>query len=204
MPTKELNYRIVSRASAPDDLPVSISEARSYVVLGDETDRDAVLRNLIISARDWIEDACRTCLVETVVEEKMKWFPCGQWGRLELCKEPVQSITSIQYVDVDGATQTWASTNWKLEKGMNPPCVMLKGGKEWPTISSTEPWPITVTYVAGPLVGAACRGAFKDAVCLLLSYRHEFPTGINRSGQDVPLPSAVRNILAPSTIRGYI
>jgi hypothetical protein len=94
MPVTPLNYQIVSRASAPDDLPVTISEARSYVVLGDETDRDAVLRGLIVTARDWIEDVARTCLVDTVVSEKFQWFPCGQFARLPLCREPVLSITS--------------------------------------------------------------------------------------------------------------
>lgn len=204
MPITPLNYRIVSRASAPDDLPVTVAEAREYVVLGNETDRDTTIRNLIISARDWIEDACRTCLTATVVEQKFQCFPYGQWGRLELCREPVRSITSIEYTDDDEASQTWASTNWKLEAGMNPPCVMLRGGKEWPTISGTEPWPITVTYAAGPATGSPCRGGLRDAVLLLLTYRHEFPSGINRSGQDVPLPRAVMNLISPNTIRGYV
>lgn len=203
MPVTPLNYQIVSRASAPDDLPVTISEARSYVVLGDETDRDTVLRGLIVTARDWIEDVARTCLVDTVVSQKFQWFPCGQFARLPLCREPVRSITSITYVDADGATQTWSNTNYKLEAGLNPPSVMLKGGKEWPTISTTEPWPITVTYAAGPAVGSSCRGGFRDAVLLLLTYRHEFPTGLNRSGQDVSLPRAVMNLISPNMVRGF-
>lgn len=198
-----LNYSLTARAAAPDDLPVTVAEARDYVLLGHETDRDATLRNLILTARDWIEDACRTCLVSSTVVQKFERLPCGQYHYLALAREPVRSITSITYTDADEESQTFAGSHYKLESGLNPPGVFLRGGKEWPTPSATEPWPITVTFEAGPAVGEACRGAFRDAVLLLLTFRHEFPAAVNRGGAVMPLPPAVQNVLSPSTIRGY-
>lgn len=203
MPVPPLNYRITERAAAPDDLPVTIAEAREYLVLGSETDRDSTIRNLIITARDWIEDACRTILVPSTVIQKYERFGCGQYEYLPLAREPVREITEITYVDEDEDEQTWDDENWKLELGTNPPGIYLRGGKIWPTISGTEPWPISVEYEAGPAIDEPCRGGFRDAVLLLLTFRHEFPSGIGRNGADLPLPAAVRNLISPNAIRGY-
>ena len=148
MPAPPLNYRITARADSPDDLPVTVAEAREYVVLGSETDRDTTLRNLIITARNWIEDACRTILVPSTVQQKFQNFPCGQYGYLPLAREPVREITEITYRDEDNDVQTWDDSEYQLELGTNPPGIYLVGGETWPTISSNSPWPITVEYLS--------------------------------------------------------
>ena len=67
-------------------------------------------------------------------------------------KPPLQSITSITYVDEDGATQTLATSVYSVDAPTGPTCargrIYPKYEQEWPT-TRCEPGAVTVTFVAG-------------------------------------------------------
>ena len=42
-------------------------------------------------------------------------FPCA--GEIIIPLSPLQSVTSVSYVDQHGATQTWASANYRIVSG---------------------------------------------------------------------------------------
>jgi uncharacterized phiE125 gp8 family phage protein len=63
---------------------------------------------------------------------------------LELMRHPVQSVTSIKYIDTDGNEQTVDPTTYDLKYDR----VILKVNQTWP-ITARVPDCVTVTYVTG-------------------------------------------------------
>jgi uncharacterized phiE125 gp8 family phage protein len=203
MPPVVLNFNVVSRPQPPLDLPVSLTLARHHLTLGTETDRDELLVELIRYARDWVENASRTCLVSTLIEEKFHDFPCGQYPFV-LCREPARSIVSVIYTNASGVESTVSSNVYKLESGINPAGIYLKNGRSWPTDVANEPWGIKVRYHAGPPEGEPCRGPFRNAVLALVTFFHENPGYMNRMGRELEIPRAVLSIMSPAMRRGYL
>lgn len=77
-------------------------------------------------------------------EEYQKDESCKLW----LPFPPVQSVTSVEYLDEDGATQTLVSTAYELISGNMTAHVELLADEVWPT-TAVHPRAVTVTYVAG-------------------------------------------------------
>ena len=56
-------------------------------------------------------------------------FPCT----IVLPRSPLQSITSITYVDNDGITQTLDASQYLVDTVSRPPRIVPAYGKSWPT-----------------------------------------------------------------------
>ena len=111
----------------------------------DYVDHDPELQHLITEARLWAEnnELQRALITQTIVE-KFPYFV----GALELRWGPVQSITTVAYLDGDGDSQTLGTTIYELGHHLGIPHVRLKYSQTWPvTLSHADA--VTVTYVAG-------------------------------------------------------
>ena len=123
--------------------PVSVDDVKAQSVV-DSGDDDAVLLRLIKTARDHVERYCGIRLCEQTVE--LRSDSVADLARLPI--GPVQSVTSIAYVDLDGATQTLADTVYQmLPIDALEASITLKFDQVWPTIRAGSL--ITVTVVAG-------------------------------------------------------
>ncbi len=77
---------------------------------------------------------------------------------------PIQSITSVEYVDTDGATQTLASSGYQFDaKGRLSPSY----GNSWPSTRSQYD-AVTVTYIAGETHAGNVPEDIKHAMLLMI------------------------------------
>ncbi|WP_246678821.1 hypothetical protein [Mesorhizobium sp. B2-5-7] len=139
-------------------------EAKRHVHAEDFTDNDDELGLLIACARNHVEKYCNTRLVTQTVVAKCDCF--GDFTRMS--EAPVQSVTSIEYVDATGSPQTLADTVYELRADGLEAAITLKYGQTWP---ATQPRSrIAVTAVVG---SDDVPPAIKYAILLFLSGGYE-------------------------------
>lgn len=152
------------RTSGPTFEPITATELKTQVgVDSSVTDFDTLIGTLIQGARETVELDTGLILGNSVVVEKLDGWP---EGGIELGTRPVQSITSIAYLDTAGASQTLSSGDYELDLYKVTPIIRATYGATWPATRSIHN-AITVTYAAGwATVGAVPQVA--KQMCLLL------------------------------------
>lgn len=147
----------VTAAAASE--PVSAAEVKAQTTI-DFTDDDALITLLIAGARAFAEKYTGTRLVTQTVSVK-----CDCFADMEKLPEaPVQSITSISYIDVDGVTQTLATSVYELRNDVLQTSIVLKFNQVWPSIQVGSR--ITVVAVVGY---AAVPDDIKRAILLYIA-----------------------------------
>lgn len=150
-----MKYSIVT---GPTLEPVSLSEMKARARVTDSAS-DGILAGYILEARQWVESVAGLLLMQQTVDAYYDSFG----DVLELPKSPVQSITSVSYVDTAGTTQTLSSSYYLLNQRDRVPAVELATGYTWPTTQERSN-AITVRFVGGygstqSLVPEPVRGA---------------------------------------------
>lgn len=146
-------------AVAPTSEPVTLVDAARQVRV-DFSDDDNYLTDLIATARNHVEKYCGVYLAtQTVAIKAESWCDF-----CHLPVRPAQSIASISYVDVSGATQTLATTVYELRGD----AIVLKYGQVWPPIQYGSL--ITLSAVVG---FATIEPAVKHAILLRIADLYE-------------------------------
>ncbi|MBZ9973504.1 phage head-tail connector protein [Mesorhizobium sp. BR1-1-12] len=146
---------------APTDEPVTIDEAKRQVRAVEFDDDDTYLADLIAVARNHVEKYCGATFATQTVEVKTD----GWRDMAHLSVGPVQSVTSISYVDASGAEQTLADTVYELRGD----AIVLKYGQSWPAVQSRSL--ITLTAIVGL---ETAPPAVKHAILLRIADLYEF------------------------------
>lgn len=137
--------------TAPESEPIEVDEAKHQVSQDEsiEADDDTFEGVWIPAARERCEGATERQLITATWDLLLPCFPCGP---IELPRPPLQSVTSVKYIDTNGDLQTWASSNYHVDTPVGPKC---KRGRILPVYGVT--WPSTrsqfnavqVRFVAG-------------------------------------------------------
>jgi uncharacterized phiE125 gp8 family phage protein len=129
----------------PVSEPVTLAEVKLQCRI-DGNDDDAMLTSLITSARQSCEHILNRSLMAQTWELVLDAFPNVD---IILRNPPVQSITSIKYIDAVTANEVTLATNkYSLDKDSEPSWVNLAYGAEWPdTLPVANA--VRVRYVAG-------------------------------------------------------
>lgn len=61
---------------------------------------------------------------------------------------PLQSVTSVKYLDVDGVLQTISASDYVVDTARQPGRITPAPGKAWPTVRATTN-AVTIRFVAG-------------------------------------------------------
>jgi uncharacterized phiE125 gp8 family phage protein len=138
---------------APTVEPISLERAKAHLRV-DVTDDDALIQDQIRAARRFLERRYdRALLTQTLVRgldafPMVCWAPGGWMQPVIELRPPVQSVTSVTYLDTVGATQTLAPATYFLDKDSEPGRLALNIGKSWP---ATAPLPnaVLVEWLAG-------------------------------------------------------
>ena len=128
----------------PGEEPVSLVEAKLHCKI-DGTDDDGLVAVLITAARKQCEHILGRVLVTQTLEMALDAFPSSE---IKLEATPVQSITSVKYIDTTGTGQTISPTNYTLD---------LYGIIHWILPAASYDWPATdnvanavkIRFVAG-------------------------------------------------------
>ena len=156
---------------SPEFSPVTISEARLHLDL-DDNYYDQQLDTLIkVSTRRLEQDTRRSLVTQTHVLS-MDTFPSN--GIIELPTAPVQSVTSVTYVDTNDATQTF--TEYTLDSNNTPSRIVLNDGESFPTVRGHYD-DVKVTYVSGyGSTVASVDPVAKFAILMLVSHLFNSPS----------------------------
>lgn len=165
--------------AAPATEPVTLVQAKAHLRV-DHSDDDTVITSMIKAARAHIEAACAVRFAaRTGITMK-----CDDFADLaRLPEAPVTSITSITYLDTDGASQTLASTVYELRADGIEAGIVLKPNQSWPGIQSGSR--ITVTAAIGY---ATAPEEVSHAILMLIGdlYENRNATVVGESAMELP------------------
>lgn len=174
----------LNRTVAPASYPVTLEEAKAQCRVT-SSDEDTKLNNLIAAATTRVENMTGLSLITQTWELTLDEFS----DAIELPRGPVQSVTSVQYVDPDGATQVLAASVYTLDDKSNPQWIVRNADSSWPQILDGIN-AVTITYVAGEASLPEGKNDLKHAILLLVSYWYD-----ERMGEGEPM--AVKALLEP-------
>lgn len=126
--------------------PITTAEAKAQArvtITDDDTEIDA----FIASAGAYVENYLCRRLVTQTWDITFDEFPCTI-DALELPYGPIQSVTSIAYLDSGGTSTTFSSSYWTLDSKRIVPRIYLAFGQIWPIVRLIEN-AVTVRVVAG-------------------------------------------------------
>ena len=179
-------------SSAPAVEPLIVNDMILQMNAQGTPDEELIGKH-ITAARAYVEDYTGTRLITQTLTLRT-----DDWADLEnLPVAPVQSITSITYVDTDGATQTLATTVYEARLYGLEPSVVLKYNQTWPTIRMGSQ--ITVTAVVGyGGAGSSVPPAVIQAMKLMAAdmFRFRETAQVGSVAGVYPVATTVENLLA--------
>jgi uncharacterized phiE125 gp8 family phage protein len=131
----------------PSIEPVTVAELKVHCRIdADLGDEDSLLESIIKAARLHGENVTKRQFVECTRELIIDAFPAS--GIIELPRPPLQSVTSVKYLDSDGEEQTLSTDYYDVDTDSEPGRVLLAYGQDWPT-TRDQLNAVTVRYVTG-------------------------------------------------------
>jgi len=177
-----------SLKTAPLIEPMTLQEAKDHlkVDLGDD---DSFIIPLIVVARREAEEFMERALVTQTWEYFLDAFPGKDTTAILLPRPPLQTLTSIKYIDTDGILQTWSNTLYKVDDKREPARIVPAFNESYPD-TRVEINAVTIEFIAG--YGLNAQDLPEDlvhAMKLIISDRYE-----NRGGPG-DIPPAAKVIL---------
>ena len=197
----------LSLVTAPTAEPVSLDEAKTHLrVTGN--DEDLLIDALIKAARQHVEGRdgwLNRALITQTWDLFLDCFPKSSELPIVVPLPPLQSITSITYLDGAGASQTWVVTDYTVDAKSEPGRITPAYGKSYPSTRNVMN-AVTVRFVAGYGGPVAVPGPLKLALGALVAhfYEHREPIILTGGGgSPVPIPMHVEALLMPYRMWGF-
>lgn len=182
--------------------PVTLQEAKDWC-RGPTSADDTLITSLIVTARRYLEKVTSRALITQTWDYWLDYFPGSNWygaqfvtpivwvkcWELIVPRPPLQSITSIKYIDTNGAQQTLANTEYTVDSKREPARIVPAYTKVWPTPRAGIPNAVQTTFVAGyGASGSAVPEELKTALKVLVAKLYEKREAVaDVSERDVPL-----------------
>ena len=197
----------VNLSSAPAVEPVTQAEAKLFAKI-DTTADDALVTSLIVAARQRIESLTRRALITQTWVWQLDAFPFSSvpvttdalnMNPLRPPFPPLQSVTSITYVDTDGITQTWSSSDYTVDTTSEPGRIVPAFNESYPDTRDVIE-AVTITYKAGyGDASTAVPDALITAVKMLTAAFYD-----NRDAfQSTAVPNAVNALISDYVVAGF-
>ena len=165
--------------------PVSLAEAKLHLRV-DVDDDDALISSIITAARQAAETVTGRQLMTARWKLVLDAFPACA---ILVAKCPVQSVTSIQYLDMNGSSLTMPAADYVVDTAYEPARITPVFGKTWP---STLPQigAVSVTFDAGYGSASSVPEGIKSWIKLRVGslYAHREEMSILMRGRIDPLP----------------
>lgn len=133
--------------------PATLLETKNRLRVTHTSD-DGRIAGHILTARQWAENYIRGCICRQTWDYTVDhdWPFIKRDGyyrhRIELPLHPLIEVSSISYVDSDGATQTLSTSLYTVHKNTQRPYIEQAYDQVWPSVRRV-PEAITVRFVAG-------------------------------------------------------
>lgn len=186
-------HRLVT---APTTEPVLLEEARTHLRVTSNAEDDYI-SGLIRRARQLLEEEYRLAFITQTWKLYLDEFPAV----IRVPRPQLISVTSIEYVDTAGATQTLASAAYQVDTISEPGRIVPAYGYAWPS-TRDQPNAVIVTHVSGYGAAAAVpepiRGAILLRVADLFEHRADVVTGVAVSSI-----GTVQDLMNPYTVHWH-
>ena len=189
----------LTQTVAPTAEPVSVIEAKAHLRVTDASDDDYI-EGLIAAARQVAEVKQSRQLVTATWELTLDAFPNSASAIIYLPLPPLQSIASIQYVDTDGDTQTWASTKYDVDTNAEPGRVVPSFNESYPSTRGQFE-AVTITFVAGYGNAGSVPEVTKSAIRILLAHLYENRESVITGVSISEIPFSAEALLMLNAIR---
>lgn len=129
--------------TAPTFEPLSVADVSEYLRLDDSPKDTLLISALITAARQHLENYLNRFIAEQTVELALT----GWKDKIEL-SAPLQSVTSIKYLDENGAEQTLASNQYIVDTYSEPAAIYPAYNVTFPNLYDQEN-NVKIRYVVG-------------------------------------------------------
>lgn len=165
----------LSLVTAPAVPPITVADAKLQCRIPHD-DEDALIVGLVEAARSRAEAVTGRQLIQATWDLKLDTFPCGY--ELRLPKAPLIAVTSFSYVDTNGVTQVWGTSNYQVDAPVGPTAdrgrIQAAFGTSWPPVRTDTLNAIAIRFVAG--YGADANdvpAAIRQAMLLMITTWYE-------------------------------
>ena len=134
----------LKRTGEPESFPVTLTEVKRAIGLGDITTEDDRLNDLIPVAVAEVEEHARRALMPQEWTLYLDRFP----RVIELNRPPIISVDSVAYIDPDGNPQTVNASLYEVDTTSEPGRVMPIPDGYWPE-TERVPNAVQVVFQAG-------------------------------------------------------
>lgn len=144
----------ITTITQPEAEPLTLNEVKQWLRLDEIGDDDSLILGLITAAREKCEADTGVVLMSRTVDESFDTWPktytIPQYyaRKIELGLWPVSSVSSVKYIDENGAEQTLNSSLYTVDLTQRPARVVLNPDEVWPDIGG-YPSAVKVRYAAG-------------------------------------------------------
>lgn len=186
-----MQYRSLTRQTQPAVEPVTLAEAKAHLRV-DVSDDDALIGAIVKAAREFCEEYLDRTLVHTQWTMRADAFPPSGTADVELPRPPMaQAGTTtavvLTYTLESGATATYSTANYRVDRNATPGAVKTLYGQTWPA-HLIDDNSISVTWWGGyGADGTSVPAAIRSAVLMLVSHLYEHRTAVAPGMSEVPL-----------------
>jgi uncharacterized phiE125 gp8 family phage protein len=188
--------------AAPTVEPISLAEAKLHLRV-DSNAEDTLITEQIKVARQQVENILQRALVTQTWELVMDKFPNSTTIKIPL--PPLQSVSSITYIDQDGASTVYSSVSYLVDTYNQPGRIRLRLNLSWPSVYLQELNAVRIQFVAGYGAAAAVPEWAKAAIKLLLGdlYENREQTLVAPGIVMANLPTGVMDLLWPHRVVNF-
>ena len=161
--------------SDPAAEPVSTADAKAHMGVSISTD-DTRIDEIVVAVRKYVEGYIKRSLITQTLRLKLDAFPRSP-EIIRLPRSPVQSVTSINYLDSNGDSTLLASSSYVTDLVSSPARIQPAFGEVFPATRGIFD-SVTIIFVAG--YGAAATAIPEDivhAIKILTQIEYDNPGG---------------------------
>ncbi len=164
--------------TAPVTEPLTLSEAKLHLRV-DHSDEDALITSLIVAARRMAEHELHRGLITQTIDVYLDAF--GDEIRLP----PVSAVTSITYVDLNGATQTLAADQYQTDLYGEPARILPAYAVIWPA-TRDQANAVKIRCTAGFGAAAAVPDGIKQWMLLQIGHWYAHREAVDSKLEPLP------------------
>ena len=169
--------------------PLTWIDAKRHLRLDDDHELELVEGILIPGSRAWLEGYVGRQLITATYVLSLCAFPAD--GVIRLPMPPLQSVSSVKYLDTAGVEQTLASSAYVVEAPAGPLArpgrISLAQGEIWPATLMQEK-AVSVTFLAGYGDAAGVPKPLVQAMLLMIGQAFEHR---EQQGLGIAVPNVV-------------
>jgi len=161
--------------TAPATDPVTTAECKTHSRIS-TSDDDALIALYITRAREYAEDFLERTLITTTYDVHLDGFFDRTYvtgGVVQVPRPPLQSVTSIKYLDDNGDQQTWSSSLYRVDTKSSPGRITPAYGETYPSTRGVT-GDVIFRVVAGFGDASAVPETFKVGLKQLVGALYDF------------------------------